>query len=386
MTRKKTIILSVAGLCYAVAFLGWWAFAPIKSTDASFEQLPGWPQAELGASFAAFEKSCQAFLKQPSARSVGSSSFQLSVKDWLKPCMAAQELPDKTNATLHAFFEQWFRPVFFNQHKPVNGLFTGYYLPELRGSWQKTEQYRYPIYGVPKDLLSIKLSDFDKQYQNKKLVGRIEGNSFVPYHSRAKIDHGVLLDKEQPLLWVDDPIERFFLEIQGSGYVSMADGSRLMLGYAAQNGQPYTAVGRYLLEKGWLNKAQISMQGIRQYLVQHPQHLEEVLHQNASFIFFKILEQGQALGAQGVALTPGYSLAVDRRYIPLGTPIWLNTSYPAPNVKRAKPLQRLMIAQDTGGAIKGHVRGDVFWGGGELATYIAGHMKNPGRYWILLPK
>lgn len=186
-------------------------------------------------------------------------------------------------------------------------------------------------------------------------------------------------------MWVDNRIDRFFLEIQGSGVVELGSGEKVYVGYAAANGAKYTAIGRVLAKKGVIERKDLSMQAIRSYLEQHPKEMDEVLHQNKSFVFFRILKQQGALGAQGVALTPGYSLAVDRKWIPLGMPIWLDTTHPGVDSK-THPLQRLMIAQDTGGAINGMVRGDVFWGAGSDATFIAGHMKNSGRYWLLVPK
>jgi membrane-bound lytic murein transglycosylase A len=166
----------------------------------------------------------------------------------------------------------------------------------------------------------------------------------------------------------------------------MEDGTKIAIGYAAQNGRPYTSIGKYLIQKGELEKKAVSMQSIREFLYTHAERVDEVLNQNESFIFFRLLKQQQILGSQGVALTAGYSLAVDKSHIPLGTPIWLETSFPRQNSTQPAPLKRLMIAQDTGGAIKGWVRGDVFWGGGEDASYIAGHMKNKGTFWLFLPR
>lgn len=385
MKRNVPYVVLIGILSVLAGIAIWWFCTPITTVETDFAKLPGWQQTKLSSSFSAFKKSCKAFLKKPLERNVGTKTFPLKVKDWRKSCQAANNLKNDDEQSLQHFFKQWFHVVFFDKHQAVNGLFTGYYLPLLKGSPFKTAEYKYPIYAKPKDLISINLALFGSDFKTKRLTGRLKGQAVIPYFNRKQINKMDLSQQAEPLLWVNNRIDRFFLEIQGSGYVDMTDGRRLMLGYAAQNGQPYTPVGRYLISQGVFSKANASMQAIRNYLTDNPQKMDEVLHQNNSFIFFEILKQGQALGAQGVPLTPGYSLAVDRHYIPLGVPIWLASSYPKSAAIGSEPLERLMIAQDTGGAIKGRVRGDVFWGGGQQATYTAGHMKNKGRYWILLP-
>jgi membrane-bound lytic murein transglycosylase A len=210
----------------------------------------------------------------------------------------------------------------------------------------------------------------------------------VPYHSRAEIEGGALAGRELELLWVDDAIAKFFLQIQGSGQVRLDDGRVVRVGYATQNGHPYRAIGRDLIEIGALTRDEVSLQTIRAWLQAHPRDAAAIMARNRSYIFFQehpeLAAADGPLGAQGVPLTAGRSLAVDRRYVPLGVPLWLETSVPAP--EGPAPLRRLMVAQDTGGAIKGVVRGDVFWGGGERAEAVAGRMKSTGRYAVLLPR
>lgn len=390
MSRSQRILISLSAVSIILFGLLWWKLLPPKVSNGTFANLPGWQQANLQPSFAAFQNSCKAFLRQPKNKQVGTDIFPVTVADFQVPCRVAKHIDAHDNNAIKQFFEAKFQPVYFKQSRPVQGLFTGYYLPQLKGSWTKSERYRFPIFGKPNDLISVDLGLFDSKLKGRKVIGRIAGHQLLPYHTREIINQGKSKKSLVPILWVDNRVDRFFLEIQGSGYIDMPDGKTLMLGYAAQNGQPYTPIGRYLIAQGIMTKQNASMQRIRQYLEQHPEKIDEVLHQNPSFVFFDILKQGQALGAQGIPLTAGYSLAVDRHYIPLGVPIWLDSSFPT-QVKghrgtKQQQLKRLMIAQDTGGAIKGRVRGDVFWGGGQQASFVAGHMKNPGQYWILLPK
>jgi membrane-bound lytic murein transglycosylase A len=204
-----------------------------------------------------------------------------------------------------------------------------------------------------------------------------------PYETRQEIDAGRLSGRDLELLWVDDPLDAFFLHIQGSGRVRLADGETVRVGYAGQNGQPYVAIGRLLAERGALRRDEVSLQSIRDWLAAHPAEAAEVLAANPSYVFFRLLEGDGPIGAHGVALTPGRSLAVDPSFVPLGVPVWLDTTDP---LDERRPLRRLMMAQDTGGAIRGAIRGDVFWGAGEEAKARAGRMRSRGRYYLLLPR
>ena len=285
-----------------------------------------------------------------------------------------------------SFFQKWFTPVEFFDQKPVHGLFTGYYMPLLQGSLKRTEKYNIPLYGLPSNLVTINLKLFDPKLMNRTMVGRLKGNRVVSFYTRAEINKGAIKESAPVIAWVDSAIDRSFLEIQGSGIIALADGSQLVVGYIAENGAPYTAIAKVLIDKGVMTRDNASMQHIRRYLESHPEKINPVLNKNKSFVFFSALPEKEALGSQGVALTPGYSLAVDRKWVPLGAPVWLNTTRPAEKTEKQKPFQRLMVAQDTGGAIKGIVRGDVYWGAGTQATAIAGKMKNQGHYWLLLPR
>lgn len=292
-------------------------------------------------------------------------------------------LPD-SNVARHAWLENRFSPwQVVNADGSREGMITGYYEPLLQGSRKRSKQARHPVYGVPDDLLTIDLGAVRPDLAGQRLRGRLEGRKIVPYWSRAEIEAG-RAPRERVLLWVDDPVALFFLQIQGSGRVELPDGKRVRLGYADQNGHPYRSIGRVLIERGEMTLENASMQGIQDWARANPARLRELLDENPSFVFFRELPNtgGGPIGALGVPLTPQRSLAVDRRTVPLGAPLWLATTHPT----SARPLNRLMVAQDTGGAIRGPVRGDYFWGFGDEAGAEAGRMRHPGKMWVLMPR
>lgn len=358
----------------------------VNVIEVDLREHPRWQEADIQSTLRAFLHSCDVFSKYPPNKNVGTDTFPIQALKWQKICHTAAGVNTQSFVDIRHFFEQNFKLAYFDKHGMVEGTFTGYYLPRLKGAWHSSKVFSYPIYEKPNDLISIDLGLFDKKLAHKTFFGRIKGQHIVPYHDRAAINKGVLTGQAKPLLWVNSRMDRFFLEIQGSGYVDMEGGSRVMVGYAGQNGRPYQSIGRYLVEQGAFSKEQASMQKIREFLSEHPEAIDKTLNHNASFIFFKELDSNLAIGAQGAYLTPGYSLAVDRHYIPLGVPILLDTTYPDPTSGQDKKFNRLVVAQDTGGAIKGRVRGDVFWGDLTNAAEIAGHMNQKGRYWLLLPK
>jgi membrane-bound lytic murein transglycosylase A len=353
----------------------------------TFEHLPGWNSADLKKSLKVFQISCHAFIKQNPEQIVGTDLIDLRVKDWQPACQAALELNPVTEKAAKTFFQNWFQPVEFSDSESDLGLFTGYYVPAFKGSYLKTKQFNVPLYETPNDLVASDLGMFSNDLKDRHIAGRVVKHQLIPYYTREEINKGALKGKAKVLAWINNPIDRLFLEIEGSALIELKDGTTISIGYDAQNGMPYTAIASVLIKKGVMTRDNASMQAIKRYLTEHPKQVNKVINQNKSFVFFRKMAQGAALGSQGVSLTPGYSLAIDKQWIPMGTPLWLNTSRPdANNPDVSKSLQRLMIAQDTGGAIRGKIRGDVFWGGGTRATLIAGHMKNPGHYWLLLPK
>ena len=387
MKKKLFYILLAFALITSGASLWWFSSPKPMFRVVNFNQLPGWDVAALTKSLETFKTSCSTFVKQEPERVVGTSAIDLQAKDWQPACYAALKIDPLAEKDVKNFFQTWFAPVEFYGRKSVKGLFTGYYLPLIKGSYTRTAEFNVPIYEVPNDLVIVDLSLFIPDAKNRKIKGRLSGNKVIPYYTREEINNGALGNQAQVLLWLKSPIDRLFLEIQGSGIVALEDGSQVFVGYDGQNGAPYTAIAGVLIKKGVMTKENASMQAIKRYLEAHPEEMNPVINQNKSFVFFRRLNLEGALGSQGVVLTPGYSLAVDTEWIPMGAPLWLSTTRPdSNNPNLNKPMQRLMIAQDTGGAIKGKVRGDVFWGGGDKATLIAGHMKNEGHYWLLLPR
>ena len=358
----------------------------IQLKKVSFSALPGWREQDLRPSFRAFQKSCHVFLKQSPSKVVGSPHIPLTVSDWQPLCVAAKSVDGQSKEQVRTFFEKWFQPGAFYLKEEVKGLFTGYYMPLIPGSLVKTDKYTTPIYAVPDDLVSVRLGEFDQTLKHhKQIFGRGNGKQLKPYHERQAILNGKIKDTASPIAWIESPVDLQFLEIEGSGIIELEGGRKLAVGYVAENGHPYTSIAKILIDTGKLERHKASMQGIRKYFKQNPNDVEEVIFQNKSFVFFEKQRDTEAYGSQGVALTPGYSLAVDLKWIPMGTPLWLNTTIPD-KVEKKLSLKRLMIAQDTGGAIRGPVRGDVYWGSGDNAIFIAGHMKNMGYYWLLLPK
>ena len=305
---------------------------------------------------------------------------------WQHVCSLALSLPGNADRSqLLRFFEDNFVPYqVVNSDGSSSGTVTGYYEPLLKGSRKHNQHYRYPLYTQPDDLIVVELSEIYPELKNKRLRGRLEGNKVVPYPSRADIegaDQPHLKGRE--LVWVDDPVELFFLHIQGSGRVQFENGKSMHVGYAEQNGHPFRSVGRLLIERGEMTLANASMQGIKDWARRHPERTSAFLNTNPSYVFFKELpgDLSGPIGTLGVPLTAERSIAIDPRVVPLGSPVYLATTFP----NSRQPLNRLVLAQDTGGAINGAVRADFFWGFGDAAGKLAGGMKQSGQMWVLLP-
>jgi membrane-bound lytic murein transglycosylase A len=336
---------------------------------ASWSELEGLSQDNLSKAWDAWLQSCTALRnKQP----------------WQAACSAAEGITP-SNENIQAYFQQY-----FNVYRTTNldgsdtGLITGYYEPLLKGSRNKTDKYQYPLYAKPDDLVTVELASLYPELANKRVRGRLTGNRVIPYYTRGEIDLAPSPLEGKELLWVDDAIDAFFLQIQGSGLVQLDTGEKVHVGYADQNGQAYQSIGRLLIERGELTADKASMQGIKNWARNNLDKLRDLLNSNPSYVFFRELPAGLPgpLGALGVPILAERALAVDPHYIPLGAPAFLATTYP----NSSKPLNRLMMAQDTGGAIKGGVRADLFWGAGNDAGRLAGAMKQKGKIWVLLPK
>jgi membrane-bound lytic murein transglycosylase A len=348
----------------------------VKTLEAvTWSDLPGWMDDDPRAAWPAFLRGCARLEAQAA---------------WRETCALAERLP--AAASVREFFESQFLPYrVANADGSVQGLATGYYEPLLRGNRSKEGPYRYPLYAVPDDLLAIDLAAIDPELKHLRLRGRLEGRRVVPYYPRAEIERGLPALAGKALLWVVDPVDLFFLQIQGSGRVRLPSGEVVRVGYADQNGQPYKSIGRYLVEQGELKLEDASMQGIKAWGAGHPAELEALLDQNPSYVFFRELpstaigngsDADGPIGALDVALTPERSIAVDPRFIPLGAPVFLATTWPA----STQALARLVLAQDRGGAIRGAVRADFFWGFGDAAGTQAGRMRQNARMWVLLPR
>jgi peptidoglycan lytic transglycosylase A len=334
--------------------------AGIKLRRIAFHEMPGWRNDAVSQALPALRSSCKILIAKPPAAPVGPHGMAGTAGDWRAPCkrlMAARW----SDAAIRNAIETSFVPFAVADADGPDGLFTGYYEPELRGSRKRTASYSVPLYRPPSDPARGALS-------------------------RAAIDAGALAGRGLELLWLADPIDAFFLQAQGSGRVRLAEGGSLRVGYAASNGLPPTMIGRILVERGELTKEAATMQTVRQWLRDHPAEATALMHMNARYIFFREMRGDGPIGALGVALTPGRSLAIDPDLLPLGAPLWLDTTYPAGTPEAGRPLRRLVVAQDSGSAIKGAVRGDLYWGSGEAALRYAGPMKQPGRCFLLLPK
>ncbi len=353
----------------------------------SFANLPDWKKDHQAAAFYALQNSCQKILASGETMPLCSGSIKISIQNWRSVCKSALLIKNLSDTEARNFFEKWFKPYAVYDGKVSTGLFTGYYLPELEGAGKKSEKYSAPLYGQPRDLVVADLTAFNPKWAGITFSGKVVNGQLIPYHTtRKEIDAGAIEGKANIIAWVD-PIDRFFLQIQGSGLLTVDKKEKLFIGYGAQNGSPYTPIGKILIERGELDKSTISMTKIREWLVAHPQQAQEVMEQDHSFVFFKILPRKQPLGTSDLPLTAGRSLAIDRQIIPINLPLWVETTVPdIHQPQQSIPLRQLFIAQDTGGAIKGVIRADLFWGAGESAEFMASRMHEPGRYWLLLPR
>lgn len=350
-----------------------WVQPPPEATGyfelAGWDELPGWNTDDINDAWPAFIRSCMALKSQ---------------SQWQPPCWAASQVARHDNASLRTFFETWFKPYrVFNSDGSDDGMVTGYYEPLLRGSRTRTETYRYPVYAVPDDLLTIEVEELFPELIGERVRGRRENGHVVPYYTRGEIESGIDVLTGREIAWVDDQVELFFLHIQGSGRIELDNGEIMRVGYANHNGHPYRSIGRILIDRGELSSSTASMQGIKQWGRANPDRLNALLAENPGYVFFRELpaDLGGPIGALGVPITPRRSIAVDEQSVPLGAPVFLATTWP----NSSKPLSRLMMAQDKGSAIKGAVRADFFWGFGDDAARLAGRMRQSGEMWVLLP-
>ncbi len=355
----------------------------LRLTLMAFDDLPGWQQDDLATFGPAFTHSCKRILQRPADAAVGAIREAGRYADWQPLCREFFALQPSDNAAVRGFLESNFQPFQVSRGEDPEGLFTGYYEAALRGSLTPDQIYSVPLHVRPADLVMVQLGSFSDDLKGKRIAGRVVNGYLQPYENRTQITTGNWPHDSQVLVWVDDPIDAFFLQIQGSGIVELKQGGIMRVGYDGHNGHAYYPIGRELIKMGELSKEEVSMQSIRAWLERHPEQADQLMNTNQSYIFFREIKGDGPIGGEGVPLTAKRSLAVDKSLLGYGLPIWVDIESP---VEGYAGLQRLMMAQDTGGAIKGAVRGDVFWGYGPEAEHLAGHMKSQGRYWILLPK
>ncbi|MBI1237045.1 MAG: murein transglycosylase [Alphaproteobacteria bacterium] len=329
--------------------------------EASFSDLPGWQEENHAEALGVFLVSCETQAKKPEVRAK-TSGIAITQGVWRSLCAEAVSAQGNPQAA-RAFFERRFIPFRINNNGREEGLFTGYYEPLLYGSPHRHGDFRYPVYALPPDIR--------------------EG---TPYLSRDEIERGALSGRGLELMWVDDPVMLFFLQIQGSGRVRFMDGREMRVGYAGKNNHPYVALGKIMREEKLLPEDGIHFFSIRQWLYMNREQAFPMMARNPSYVFFRLVEGAGPIGSVGVPLTPYRSLAVDSRYIPYGLPLFLETELAGEPQRPPMPFSRLMVAQDTGGAIRGPVRGDIFFGAGDTAEYYAGYMKSKGRYNLLVPR
>ncbi|MES2729031.1 MAG: murein transglycosylase A [Pseudomonadota bacterium] len=351
---------------------------PLSFTKADWTQLPDWQRDNVAAALPALKTSCARIMKRTASQDMGRHARFGTVAQWTPGCQALQAAADDTG--VRRALQSHFIPWQAIGNTDGEGLFTGYYEASLNGSLTRTGPYQTPLHARPTDLVQVDLGDFRPELKGQRIAGRVTDGRLKPFEDRATI---IKQNREVPLIWVDDPIGAFFLQIQGSGVVRLTDGTTRRIGFDGQNGHVYTAIGKELAAAGHMRLEDVSMPAIRDWLRAHPDKAAEMMNRNKSYVFFKEMDQPGAVGGEGVVLTPGRSLAVDYTKWAYGVPVWLDA---APAKAGQPAVRRLMVAQDTGGAIRGPVRGDVFWGFGPAAEDNAGHMKSPGRLWALLPQ
>ncbi len=334
----------------------------LRLKQVDFESLDAWKEDDHKKALQAFIHSCSKFSKMAQNRLIGGQIGEITVGDFRDVCEIAQVVKTMSAKQIKNFFENWFKPFLVETRAGKSGgVFTGYYEASLNGSKVRTEKFKYPIYAKPNDLAAD------------------------PYLSRKEIEDGALKDKHLELLYVDDKIDLFFMHIQGSGRVKMPDGVELRVAYAGRNNQPFTAVANYMLDHGMLERGNLNSATVKEWMKNNLDKADEVMNVNAAYTFFKISDGEYVVGGQGVPLTQERSLAIDSDVIPYGFPMWVETSLKKNGVLLKEKYSHLFVAQDTGSAIKGIVRGDIFFGYGKEAEEKAYYMASQGKYFILLP-
>ena len=354
----------------------------LTMTRVPFSALPGWTEDHLSTAIPALQHECTQLAGMPATAPLGGDAAATRLGgqagQWRSLCAAAAAVPPGDDVAARTMLERELQPYALGDNGKAEGLFTGYYEPQVDGATRRGGRYQTPLLRRPADLVQANVGALN--------AGRMANGKLVPYYDRAAIERGALAGKHLELLFVADPVDAFFLEIQGSGRVQLPDGRIIRVTYDGANGRPYVPIGRLLIERGEITRENMSLQTIRAWLVAHPDQAPALMDANPSYVFFAVLTQTSpeagAPGALGVPLTPGRSLAVDRRFLPMAAPVFVATSNPLDGA----PWRHLLFAQDVGGAIMGPVRGDIFFGWGAEAEAMAGWMKQQGTAYLLLPR
>ncbi len=354
--------------------------AALRYVPVAMTALPGWSADKLSEALPAWRHSCRKILNLPAAKALGPGVG--TAGDWHASCEAIGALSDDDTPGLRGFLETHFAALQVTSTRDEPGLFTGYFEPILEASRERSEAYSEPIYGLPQDHVTVRLGKFDPTLKGKSLVGRVQNGQLLPYRNRDEIDQGAIASQAEVLFWARDALDVFILQVQGSGIAQMPDGTRQRIGFAGHNGHAYGSLGRWLIAEGELSPNRAAWEDIRNWLESNPEKARSALAVNPRYIFFRELDGDGPLGAAGVPLVAERSMAVDTEHMPLNVPVWLDAEHP----EGSQRLQRLMLAQDVGSAIKGIVRGDFYWGTGRAALDKAGRMKSTGSYYILVPK
>jgi len=364
---------------------------PLEIADSqyiplSWADIPGWNDDNHLAAFKTFRTSCKPIAAQHSLSS-DPKALGISLRD---PCRAARTMDISDAAKAKAFFQTRFTPLKISRLGEGDGFVTGYYEPILEGSRTPTDVYNVPVYRRPSNLFVRGFKQDAPDLPNKGPVFRKIGRrKLVPYYDRAEIEDGAIAGRGLEICWLKDQTDLLFAQIQGSARIHLQDGSTIRINYDSHNGYPYTAVGRILIERGIIPKEQMSMQKIREWMEQNPDAANDVRRQNRAYVFFRevpLSDQDEAVGAQGVPLTPGRSIAVDNSLHVYGTPFFIEGDLPIESAQSKTPFHRLMIAQDTGSAIVGPARADLYFGAGADAGKISGRLRHNMRFVMLVPK
>ncbi len=399
MSTKKAAPAATASLGAALALSLLAGCAPIEAGDqagpmslepVAFTDVPGWQADHAAAALAAFVASCDRIQFFPPDQALGGSGEAAALGgkagQWGPACAGAKAVPPADDAAARSFFQARFQPYRVSQGFGSAGLVTGYFEPEVAGDTTQEGPYQTPLLGLPPDLVTVDLGSFDPAQHGVMAVGRLQGKSVKPYYDRFEIENGALDASSLAIAWVADPVDAYFLQVEGSGRIDLPDGSVMRVTYAGKNGRPYVPIGRIMVQEKLLAANDVTEQSIRAWLEAHPDRARAIMDQNASYVFFRtapeLTDAAGPPGALGVSLTPGRSIAVDERYLPLGAPVWLDTTDPVSH----GALQRLTVAQDLGSAITGPLRADLFFGSGSTAEVQAGAMDAAGTLYVLLPR